>query len=243
MGFLTVEGKNETIEAQRATGPLPRRRFLKALGGLGGLAGLSYVAIRGAGFDEGAAPTRSEGEPRRAHDLDAFAGNVRSGGPPKDGIPPIDEPRFVAANEARFLSDDSVVFGIVQAGEARAYPQLVLVWHEIVNDRFADGSLAVTYCPLTGSAVGFRGTAPGGEAYSFGTSGDLVNLNVLMYDRQTDSRWPQLLGQAISGPSLGTTLEEVPLEWTTWGRWRGTHPATAVLSTDTGHLRSYGRDP
>lgn len=244
-GFpLEVGEENETVEEQRQIRRFTRRRFLKTLGGLSGVAGVSYVAARGIGFEGGTASVSSgPGDPRRAHGLEAFAGNVRSGGPPKDGIPSIDEPRFVAADEAAFLSDDSVVFGIVRGDEVRAYPQLVLVWHEIVNDRFADGPLSITYCPLTGSVVGFRGTAPGGEAYTFGTSGDLVNSNLLMYDRQTDSRWPQILGQAITGASRGRRLEEIPLEWTTWGRWRTTHPATSVLSTDTGHLRSYGTDP
>lgn len=239
-----MDGHSEALEEQTQASRLPRRRFLKALGGLGGLVGVSYLAARGISFEGGDSPVGSTpGDPRRAHTLDAFSDNVRSGGPPKDGIPSIDEARFVAADDARFLSDDSVVFGIVRGDEVRAYPQLVLVWHEIVNDRFPDGPLSVTYCPLTGSVVGFRGVAPGGEPYIFGTSGDLVNSNLLMYDRQTDSRWPQILGQAISGSARGRALEEVPLEWTTWGRWRRTHPATSVLSTDTGHLRSYGTDP
>ncbi len=174
--------------------------------------------------------------------MDAFAENIRSGGPPKDGIPPIDDPNFVSAAEASFLSDDDVVFGLARAGEARAYPQLVLVWHEIVNDRFPDGPLSVTYCPLTGSTVAFRSTTQG-EPYTFGTSGDLVNSNLLMYDRQTDSRWPQILGVAINGPSRGRRLRELPLVWTSWRRWRAAHPDTVVLSTDTGFARSYGSDP
>lgn len=175
--------------------------------------------------------------------LTAFADNIRDGGPPKDGIPPIDEPRFVAADATEFLSDDDVVFGINRGGESRAYPQLVLVWHEIVNDRFQDELLTVTYCPLTGSAVAFQGSASDGQPYTFGTSGDLVNSNLLMYDRPTDSRWPQILATAITGPARGETLTEVPVVWTTWGRWRAAHPDTTVLSTETGHVRSYGSDP
>ncbi|MGH3443173.1 MAG: DUF3179 domain-containing protein, partial [Nitriliruptorales bacterium] len=193
----------------------------------------------------GAAPTTgpSRAAPPPGDRLDEFAANIRSGGPPKDGIPPIEEPAFVAADEADFLVDDDVVFGIVHEGEVRAYPQLVLVWHEIVNDAFPDGPLSVTYCPLTGSTVGFRGTAPGGEPFTFGTSGNLVNSNLLMYDRQTDSQWPQILATAIDGPARGTELVEVPLDWTTWGSWRQRHPRTQVLSTDTGAIRDYGRDP
>lgn len=112
-----------------------------------------------------------------------------------------------------------------------------------MNDELAGEPISATYCPLTGSTVAFRGTAPNGRAYAFGTSGKLVNSNLLMYDRQTDSRWPQILGQAILGPSRGRSLEEIPLDWTTWGRWRRAHPDTLVLSTKTGYLRTYGSDP
>jgi hypothetical protein len=218
-----------------------RRRFLKAAAVVGGLAGLSYLVGRGILFreDDPSIPAGVSVPPN----LRELADNMTSGGPPKDGIPPIDEPQFVAAAGAGFLNDDDVVFGIMRDGQARAYPQLVLVWHEIVNDRFSDGPLSVTYCPLTGSTVGFRGTAPGGKPYTFGTSGDLVNSNLLMYDRQTDSQWPQILGQAITGPATREMLTEIPLDWTTWGRWRDVHPDTDVLSTKTGHIRDYGRDP
>ena len=152
-------------------------------------------------------------------------------------------PQFLPAAQARFLADEDVVFGLVWAGQVRAYPQLVLVWHEIVNDRLPDGPLSVTYCPLTGSVLGFRGVAPNGRPYTFGTSGDLVDSNLLLYDRQIGSRWPQLLGQAILGPNRGRVPEQGPLECTRWGRWRVAHPGTRVLSTRTGFLRPYGRDP
>jgi hypothetical protein len=226
-------------EPQQDTRPMNRRRFVAAaLGGAGALAGGTYLLARSLGSD---GKTNSPAVSRDR--LAQFADNIRSGGPPKDGIPPIEEPDFVSAGGAGFLAEDDVVFGLVRDGETRAYPQLVLVWHEIVNDEFTDGPLSVTYCPLTGSAVAFRGTAPDGAPYTFGTSGDLVNSNLLMYDRETDSRWPQILGQAIVGPSRGHRLEEVPLEWTTWERWRRAHPETVVLSTETGHLRTYGDDP
>ncbi|MGH3680927.1 MAG: DUF3179 domain-containing protein [Natronosporangium sp.] len=174
--------------------------------------------------------------------LDVLADNVVSGGPPKDGIPPIDRPQFVAAADARFPDEDDFVFGLVHRGEVRAYPQLVLVWHEIVNDVIAGEPVSVTYCPLTGSVVAFTGRARG-RPLTFGTTGNLVNSNLLMYDRVTDSEWPQLLGRAIRGPEKGRVLTELPLVWTTWGRWRAAHPDTVVLTTKTGHLRSYGQDP
>jgi hypothetical protein len=237
----------ETLTGQKPSGGGPRlsrRRLLQLLGGAGVAAG---AGVGGwalfAGSEERAWVPVPTSAGAGLADLDRFADAITSGGPPKDGIPPIDQPRFVAAGEADFLGVDDVVFGLVHGGEARAYPQLVLVWHEIVNDTFADGPLTVTYCPLTGSTVAFRGTAPDGEPYTFGTSGDLVNSNLLMYDRQTDSRWPQILGAAITGPAVGAELDEVPLLWTTWSRWRDAHPETQVLSTDTGSIRNYGQDP
>ncbi|HZD75101.1 MAG TPA: DUF3179 domain-containing protein [Actinomycetota bacterium] len=242
-------------EQPRGSGrAIARRRFLQVLGGLGGLGlvgGVSYLAGRRVAprhttpgvARPGPGPPAGAAAGSTPDSLDRLAHSIRHGAPGPDAIPPIDRPQFVPAAQARFLAEEDVVFGLVRAGQARAYPQLVLVWHEIVNDRFPDGPLSVTYCPLTGSVLAFRGVAPDGKPYTFGTSGDLVNSNLLMYDRQTDSRWPQLLGQAILGPSRGRVLQEVPLEWTRWGRWRGAHPDTQVLSTHTGSLRSYGTDP
>ncbi|MGH8925600.1 MAG: DUF3179 domain-containing (seleno)protein, partial [Acidimicrobiia bacterium] len=195
-----------------------RRTFLRLLAGLGVAGGATYLGTRVLGRPGTAATTTIPSSTRSTaasaapsttaqaaappvFELADFADNVRFGGPPKDGIPPLDEPRYLGAEEVDFLKDGDVVFGLEREGRVVAYPQLVLVWHEIVNDTFPDGPLSVTYCPLTGSTVAFRGTATSGEAYTFGTSGNLVNSNLLMYDRQTDSRWPQILAQAISGPA------------------------------------------
>jgi hypothetical protein len=175
--------------------------------------------------------------------LDAFAENIVSGGPPKDGIPSIDKPVFVPASEAGFLSDEDIVFGIDYKSVVKAYPQKILVWHEIVNDAAGDEKFSMTYCPLTGTSFVVKGRTAGGELLTFGTSGSLVNSNLLMYDRQTDSRWPQMLAIAINGESKGLRLEFVPAAWTTWARWKAKHPDTLVLTTDTGHLRPYGTDP
>lgn len=177
--------------------------------------------------------------------LEEFVKNIQAGGPPKDGIPPIDRPKYVAAAEAgKFLKEKDIVFGLDYQGVVKAYPQKILVWHEIVNEDVRGEKLSVTYCPLTGSVVGFRGRSRIDRRWlTFGTSGMLVNSNLLMYDRQTDSQWPQILGAAISGPNKGVVLEELPLAWTTWGSWRRRYPDTLVLSTETGYLRSYGRDP
>jgi hypothetical protein len=163
--------------------------------------------------------------------------NVVSGGVPKDGIPAIDDPQFSSADDAD-IPDDDPVFGVERGGEARAYPQYILVHHEIVNDRIAGDPVSVTYCPLTGTAQGFER----GET-TFGVSGRLLNANLVMYDRGTDSRWPQMLATAIDGPLAGAGLRELRVTWTTWSAWRAAYPDTRVLTEDTGYVRSYGNDP
>jgi hypothetical protein len=221
-----------------------RRQVLKgalALGGLGTLAVVGAVTLWPRHGENGSAPAAPV-VPAKSPSLEALADAVTSGGPGKDGIPPIDRPQFVAANEAGFLGNDEPVFGLAYRGEVRAYPQLVLVWHEIVNDTVGGQRLAVTYCPLTGTVIGFTGLR-GGQELTFGTTGNLVNSNLLMYDRQTNSEWPQLLGTAIRGPHKGERLGTVPLVWTSWRAWRAAHPDTLVLSTETGVLRHYGSDP
>jgi hypothetical protein len=218
-----------------------RRQFLEITSvSVTGLTATGFLGMRAAGAQAEQRPATATPTP----DLEAFADNIMSGGPPKDGIPAVDEPRFVAAEEMDYLlKPQDRVFVLAYQEEIRVYPQLVLVWHEVVNDDVAGDRVSVTYCPLTGSVVAFKGHAPDGAPLTFGTSGNLVNSNLLMYDRQTDSQWPQILGQAITGPLTGTSLEEIPLVWTTWERWKAQDIDAPVLSAETGHLRSYGQDP
>ncbi len=216
---------------------LTRRKFLSVSGFCA--AGL----LAGCSADRSAEPPAggSETPPEFARLSEA----VVSGGPGRDGIPPIDDPHFVPAKEMNGLLDpEDVVFILDYGGEVKVYPQPVLVWHEIANDTVAGEKLSVTYCPLTGSTVAFKGRSPEGEPLTFGTTGRLVNSNLLMYDRTSESEWPQILGRAITGPLAGDSLTEIPLLWTTWQRWkeRGDR-AAPVLSTRTGVLRSYGSDP
>ncbi|PMR72317.1 DUF3179 domain-containing protein [Halomonas heilongjiangensis] len=171
------------------------------------------------------------------YSFEAFREAVRSGGPGKDGIPSIDRPRFQSAGEATLEADDKVI-GVYHRDQARAYPQRILVWHEIVNDELGGEALSITYCPLTGTALGFKR----GET-ELGVSGKLVNSNLVMYDRATDSEWPQILGVAIDGPLVGQGLEEFRVFWTTWGAWQARHPETEVLTDQTGFVRNYRRDP
>ncbi len=167
---------------------------------------------------------------------------ILSGGPPKDGIPAILDPRFVDAASAVFLSPDDVVIGIASEGVAKAYPLGILNWHEVVNDDIRGTPLAVTYCPLTDSAVVYDRRVSG-KTLSFGVSGKLYQSNVLMYDHETESLWSQLGEKAVTGPLTGSRLQAVPAVRTAWADWRSVHPGTLVLSQETGHRREYERDP
>jgi hypothetical protein len=144
--------------------------------------------------------------PMLSEDEDAYltllAESAISGGPPKDGIPSIDNPKYAAAAEGdEWLLPNDVVFGVDYKLFVAAYPQRVLVWHEIVNEVIAGEMLSITYCPLTGTAIGFKGEYAPGIAAQFGVSGKLANSCLVMYDRKSDSYWPQILGKAITGPA------------------------------------------
>jgi len=157
------------------------------------------------------------------------------GGPGKDGIPSINSPEFNHISIAD-LSDSSVVLGVYLNGIARAYPTYILRWHEIVNDRFGNISVAITYSVLAGSSAGFYVTT---EHESFGTSGQLYENNLVMYDRGSDNDWVQI-------PGLSTSCERLrrlPLMHTKWGTWKELHPTTELLSTRTGYDRDYSTDP
>jgi hypothetical protein len=225
-----MDSEVDPIETRPPASSLSRRTMLSSLAAL---------AVAG-----GSRPRRALGR-TNAWALDDLVKHIQSGGAPKDGIPAVDGPKYVSAAEAeKWLRPGDIVFGLRYHDTVKAYPQKVLVWHEIVNDEVRGQKISVTYCPLTGSVVAFRGRSKiDGAPLTFGTTGKLVNSNLLMYDRQTDSQWPQILGAAIAGPNKGVGLEEIALDWTTWERWRRAHPDTLVLSTDTGFFRAYGSDP
>ena len=167
---------------------------------------------------------------------------IKSGGPPKDGIPSIDDPKFAEISESQFVSDSDIVIGLEINGDSRAYPLFILVWHEIVNDLVGNVPVAVTYCPLCYTNQVFERIINENEV-EFGTSGKLYNSNLLMYDRWTESYWSQGLGTAVTGNLTGMQLKTIPFDVITWGDWKKLHPDTLVLTTDTGHLRSYATDP
>jgi len=166
---------------------------------------------------------------------------IHSGGPPKDGIPAIDKPVFISAAASR-LAPDARVMGLEVNGSARAYPLSIMNWHEIVNDTFGDKSVVVTYCPLCGSGVAFDANV-NGTPLKFGVSGLLYNSDVLLYDRQSESLWSQILSQSVTGEMKGEKLKMLALLQTSWDEWKKLYPETEVLSENTGFSRNYNRNP
>ena len=167
---------------------------------------------------------------------------IRSGGPPPDGIPPLDEPAFERADEVTWLARTEPVLTLTVGEETRGYPVRVMTWHEIVNDTVGGVPVAVTYCPLCNSGVAFLREV-GGQVLSFGTSGMLYADNLVMYDRQTESLWPQLTGEAAVGVLTGEKLGRTALAAVAWSDFRAAHPRALVLSQETGFERPYGRNP
>lgn len=181
---------------------------------------------------------RHAGLPDPLIDLD----HLVSGGPPPDGIPPIDNPKFSDAAAVSWLDEQEPVLSLTVAGETRAYPLQVMTWHEIVNDTVGGVPVAITYCPLCNSGVAFHRQV-GQRLLDFGTSGMLYADNLVMYDRQTESLWPQLTGQASVGELTGTQLKAIPMGVVGWAQFLDAHPGALVLTRDTGHTRDYGRNP
>jgi hypothetical protein len=167
--------------------------------------------------------------------------DLHQGCPDRDCITSIDSPKFVPAADADHVGDQDVVIAISWQGEFRAYPARILDHHEIVNDTIAGTPIAITWCPLCGSAVGIHREI-GGRATEFGVSGVLYESNLVLYDRATESLWDQIGMTAIVGPMTGEKLRLVPVTMTRWSRWRDRHPETVVLSTDTGFEEDYSKD-
>ncbi len=187
------------------------------------------------------APGESVAQKAPSHSIPAD--QIVSGGPPPDGIPSIDNPKFITASNATFLTDDyDWVIGISYRGDARAYPLQIMVWHEIVNDVVGGVPLAITYCPLCYSTIAFVREI-NGTPVQFGTSGRLYNNNLVMYDRLTKSLWSQFWGEAIAGNLTGSKLQKIPADVLPWGEWKKLYPNTLVLSRQTGFNRPYGDDP
>lgn len=168
-------------------------------------------------------------------------GGIVAGVPARDAIPALTTPRMETAAVAQ-LDPEELVVGLADMHEARAYPLRILNWHEVVNDRFGDRAIAVTYCPLTGSAVVFDRQV-GDRLLEFGVSGLLYDSNVLLYDRDSSSLWSQLSQSAVAGPRAGASLRAIPARVLPWKSWREAHPESLVMSRETGHRRDYRVDP
>ncbi|MEO0976190.1 MAG: DUF3179 domain-containing protein [Pseudomonadota bacterium] len=169
-------------------------------------------------------------------------GTIFSGGPPKDGIPSIDDPRFEPASGIDWLQDNEPVIFLELDGTAKAYPLQILIWHEIVNDRIGNTPVAVTYCPLCNSSVVFERRIDG-TLLDFGTTGLLRNSDLVMYDRQTETWWQQFTGEGIVGTHTGRDLNMIPSRVTAFEDFRKTYPEGAVLARPTFSPRSYGTNP
>ena len=168
---------------------------------------------------------------------------VISGGPPPDGIPPLDDPNFQTATSVDWLQCNEPVLSLVVDGDARAYPIQIMTWHEIVNDTVGGVPVSVSFCPLCNSALVYNRDAGNGRIYDFGTSGRLFNSSLVMYDRQTESLWTHFNGQAVHGELAGTELELLPVQTTSWENFLRQNPEGIVLTRDTGFDRSYGNNP
>ena len=168
---------------------------------------------------------------------------IQSGGPPKDGIPAIDRPRFESvAAAARWLDAREPVIALTLGGEAKAYPLSILIWHEIVNDRLAETPVAVTFCPLCNASIVFERRVAGAEV-DFGTTGKLRYSDLVMYDRQSETWWQQFTGTGIIGRHAGVALRKLESQIVAFEDFRAAWPEARVLSRSTGFERPYGRNP
>ncbi|SPF80799.1 DUF3179 domain-containing protein [Pseudoprimorskyibacter insulae] len=167
---------------------------------------------------------------------------ILSGGPPKDGIPALTNPRFRTVQEAAEIkpSEPVIVLKITDY-PARAYPIRYLIWHEIVNDVVANTPVTVTFCPLCNSVIVFKGVV-GGRALTFGVTGKLRNSDMIMYDHQTESWWQQALGVGIVGEMTGQRLEQLPVWTESFAQFSAAHADGLVMQTPQ-HDRPYGQNP
>jgi len=168
---------------------------------------------------------------------------LRGGGPPKDGIPAILFPKFIAPYQAKeWLKPNEPVISVVINERAKAYPLQILVWHELINDSIAETPVVVGFCPLCYSAVVYKSKIDN-RKYTFGVSGTLRNSNLVMYDHKTETFWQQITGQAIVGDLVGHQLEPIPAQIIAFRQFTETYKNGLVLSRDTGYRRDYGRNP
>ncbi len=167
---------------------------------------------------------------------------ILSGGPPRDGIPSIDDPKFVSVGSVKDLEPREPVIGVEIRGKAKAYPLRILVWHEIVNDTLGGIPIVVTYCPLCNAAIVFDRRVSG-QPLTFGTTGKLRKSDLVMYDRYTESWWQQFTGEAIVGELTGTRLKLIPARLESFELFAERHPDGSVLVPSDPRFRNYGTNP
>lgn len=181
----------------------------------------------------------SGGKPKSSIDT----GKIISGGPGKDGIPSIDKPKFTLVSDSKnSFKDDDLVMVVTLENQTRAYPILIMNWHEIVNDKIGNTPIVVTYCPLCGSGITYKRVL-NNEEVQFGVSGKLYNSDLLMYDRKTDSLWSQITGEAVAGSLTGQKLEMLDTNLIDFSSLKQKYPNAQVLSKDTGFSRDYSKSP
>ena len=167
---------------------------------------------------------------------------VIDGGPGKDGIPAISDPQFALSRATEYLNDDDLVIGYKHGDEIRAYPHAILNWHEIINDQIENNAFALTYCPLTGTAINWNRTI-NGVTTTFGVSGLLYNTNLIPYDRETGSNWSQMLLKCVNGLHIGTEVSTFQVVETEWATWKELYPDSKMMTTETGYSRNYKAYP
>jgi hypothetical protein len=197
---------------------------------------VGFKASQYARIDPAFAAFLKETHPRTIRVEEIMWGGVR-----KDAIPALRNPKRIPAAQATYLRDDEMVFGVSLNGETRAYPLRILDWHEMANDVIGGRAVSLAYCTLCGAGILYDTTLGDGETYTFGSSGLLYRSNKLMYDHQTNTLWSHLHGEPVMGPLVGKgkRLRILPMTLTTWGEWRRRHPASEVLSLETGYQRRY----
>jgi len=164
---------------------------------------------------------------------------VFDGGPGKDGIPALLNPPVGSLSSINYLSGNDLIIGVGIGDSFRAYPHTILDWHEIINDQIGESFYAVTYCPLTGSGIGWNRRIQD-QVTTFGVSGLLYNSNLIPYDRATNSNWSQMSLQSVNGQNIGRKADLVSVIETTW---KTMYPESEVVTDQTGHSKPYGVYP
>ena len=167
---------------------------------------------------------------------------IVDGGPGRDGIAAINEPRFLPVDQVDFLEEDALVVGIKIGEELRAYPHAILDRHEIVNDFIGTTPVGVSFCYLTGSAIGWDRNFAATESL-LGVSGLLFNSNLIVFDRVTDSHWAQMKLQCVEGERICEEIKQISLVEMSWASWKALFPESEILSTETGFDRDYTEPP